>query len=97
MYGIADGTLPTKTCNGCEGKGWVEVSDVSQYPVPGWDYWVPETEKGGITLTYQVSGGKCPVCHLEGEHCALAHAAHDHPDVKSWNLYCSCPLHSPRY
>lgn len=28
VFGIAEtGTMPTQTCHGCKGKGWVEVSE----------------------------------------------------------------------
>jgi len=35
IYGIAEtGTMPTQTCHGCGGKGWVEVSDCAPFIPP---------------------------------------------------------------
>ena len=32
---------------------------------------------------------KCDICTPHhGMHCLIAHAAHDHPEVGSWSIYC---------
>ncbi len=44
--GFETGTMPQQTCHGCDGKGWVEVGCVEEYPI---DY-------GNTTLVLEPSG-----------------------------------------
>jgi len=56
IYGVAEsGAYPTTTCYGCNGKGWVEVSESDYNPIKelNWEY---------PNLLVQPFVDKCPAC-----------------------------------
>ena len=54
VYGIAEtGAMPTTTCHGCDGRGWVEVGD-SDAVYPATTTFFPGS---GITFTATIPNG----------------------------------------